>query len=565
MRPPWLALKRRQPRSPRAPHTKHRPEIERLEDRCLLSADAVMDWNAYMLQAEANDFDPLYTADQPGPVRTARAFAIVQAAVYDAVNSIDGSYTPYLSDIPNAQGASIEAAVAQAAHDTLAAMFPRQQSTFDNELHEYLEHIPPGEARERGIEVGRETAANMLAARENDGSQMPESYVPIPLPGYHQVDPLHPNQGFLNPQWGEVRPFVLGSSNQFRSADVGRDPQARLAFLNSDYYTAAFNEVRLLGAKDSTVRTPDQTQIGIFWGYDGVPQLGTPPRLYNQITETIATLEGNTEVQNARLFALVNLAMGDAGIACWESKYFYNFWRPIVGIRNADSTGNPNTPQDPNWEPLGAQADNGALIGSDFTPPFPSYDSGHATFGAALFETLRDFYGTDDIPFSFQSDEYNGVTMDSMGNVRPQVTRPYNNLTQAENENRNSRIYLGVHWRFDQEQGDIMGRQIADYVISHIMEPEQPGAGVSLVALATAAMSAVNGGATTDGAVLSVAPTASLSGSPAPTAAATPAPSASSETPPEVGSSQPLSVASLDAAPTSPALLQGPLDPTLTA
>src|SRR5262249_58501572 len=122
--------------------------------------------------------------------------------------------------------------------------------------------------------------------------------------------------------------------------------------------------------------------------------------------------EGKREAQIARLFALVTLARADAGIACWETKYFYSFWRPIVGIRNADSTGNPDTPADPNWEPLGAQCSNGCGAVTNFTPPFPSYDSGHASFGSALFQVLREYYGTDNIPFSFQSDEFNGVTTD---------------------------------------------------------------------------------------------------------------------------------------------------------
>ncbi len=464
----------------KTPQSPYRPHVESLEERCLLTADPVLVWNTHLLEAEANDFDPKVVADQPGPTRASRAFAIVQAAVYDAVDSIEPQYTPYLAIVPHARGASIPAAVAQSAHDTLVAMFPSQQDRIDQQLTDYLATIPRGAAKNRGIAVGRQAAANILDDRANDGSQATESYVPIPYPGYHQADPLHPNlpPGFGS-QWGEVRPFVLGSSNQFRSPDVGRDPASRLAFLNSPEYTAAYNEVRDLGEKNSTVRTPEQTEIGIFWGYDGVPGLGTPPREYNQITQIIATLEGNTVLENARLFALVNIAMADGGIACWESKYFYNFWRPIVGIRNADETGNPNTPADPDWEPLGAQADNGSLIGSNFTPPFPSYDSGHATFGAALFQTIRDFYGTDDIAFDWMSDEFNGVTRDADGNVRPVVVRHYDNLTEPQVENHDSRIYLGVHWRFDQDAGDAMGTSVANYVFSNILQPRGRGAGDS--------------------------------------------------------------------------------------
>jgi hypothetical protein len=177
----------------------------------------------------------------------------------------------------------------------------------------------------------------------------------------------------------------------------------------------------------------------------------------------------NSEVENARLFALVNLAMGDAGISCWGCKYIYQFWRPIVGIREAASTGNPATVADPTWEPLGAQADNNS--GTNFTPNFPSYTSGHATFGSSMFQVLRRYYGTDDIPFHLQSDEFNGVTRDDTGKVRPQRTRSYLNLSQAEIENHDSRIYLGIHWRFDQDQGLVQGRKLGDFVVDNYLLP----------------------------------------------------------------------------------------------
>jgi hypothetical protein len=424
-----------------------------------------------MLQAEANDYDPniVPSPDQKGPVAAARAFAIVHAAIYDAVNSIDQSYTPYLGFVRAPRGASTKAAVAQAGHDTLVALFPQQQAAFDAALAQDLASIPQGRAR-LGIAVGRAAAQNILAARANDGSQVSMSYQPIPLPGYHQVDPLHPDQGFLDPQWGAVKPFTLTSGAQFRVGDfVGVDPSSRLAWLNSALYTAAYNEVKAIGRRHSHVRTRDQTEIGIFWAYDGSPGLGTPPRLFNQIVRTIAALMGNSEVENARLFALVNLALGDAGIACWESKYYYQFWRPIVAIRQAASTGNAATIADADWQPLGAQADNNS--GTNFTPNFPSYTSGHATFGSSMFQVLRRYYGTDDIAFSFQSDEFNGMTRDDTGRVRPPRTRTYSSLTQAELEVHDSRIYLGIHWRFDQDQGLQCGRSVGDYVIDNFLLP----------------------------------------------------------------------------------------------
>jgi hypothetical protein len=228
-----------------------------------------------------------------------------------------------------------------------------------------------------------------------------------------------------------------------------------------------------------TLRTAEQTQISLFWGYDGSPGLATPPRLYNQIAEVPALQQNNSEVQNARFFALVNIAMADAGIACWDGKYDYNFWRPITAIRENDPGTGPTGlgsgnlflvgQGDPGWTPLGAPADNGH--GTNFTPPFPAYASGHATFGAALFRTMADFFGRDYIQFTIGSDEFNGVTQDQNGEVRPVVYRTFTSFSQAAEENGQSRIYLGIHWSFDKEQGIICGDRVADYVFAHLLKP----------------------------------------------------------------------------------------------
>jgi hypothetical protein len=175
--------------------------------------------------------------------------------------------------------------------------------------------------------------------------------------------------------------------------------------------------------------------------------------------------------------ALVNVAMADAGTAIWESKYFYNYWRPVTGIREADEgtgptgagDGNPATIGNPIFSPLGAPASN--LTGPNFTPPFPAYPSGHAGFGGALFQTLRNFFGTDHIPFTFVSDEFNGTTVDNQGNVRPLLPRSFASLSQAEEENGQSRIYLGIHWVFDKTEGITQGRRVADYVFKNAFVP----------------------------------------------------------------------------------------------
>ncbi len=235
------------------------------------------------------------------------------------------------------------------------------------------------------------------------------------------------------------------------------------------------------GIVTPTLRTPEQTEIGTYWAYDGTPSLCAPPRLYNQIAVQIAEARGTPVVELARLLALVNVAMADAGTAIWESKYFYEFWRPVTGIREADpgtgptgaGDGNAATRGDPTFTPLGAPASN--LTGPNFTPPFPAYPSGHAGFGGALFQTLRNFYGTDRIAFTFVSDELNGVTLDHNGNVRPLVPRHFSSLSEAEEENGQSRIYLGIHWEFDKTEGIRQGRRVADYVFRNAFTPLKKG------------------------------------------------------------------------------------------
>ncbi len=269
-----------------------------------------------------------------------------------------------------------------------------------------------------------------------------------------------------------MTPFRMLSADQFRAPA----PPA----LTSADYAAAFAETKRLGGDGvttPTARTPEQTEIGTYWAYDGTPSLCAPPRLYNQITMQIADQMRSGVVEQARLLALVNMAMADAGIAVWESKYHYEYWRPVTGIRESDpgtgptglGDGNSATIGDPTFTPLGAPASN--LQGPNFTPPFPSYPSGHAGFGGALFQTLRRFYGTDRIPFTFVSDEFNGTTVDDQGHVRPLVPRSFTTLSQAEEENGQSRIYLGIHWAFDKTEGIAQGRRVANWVFDHTFQP----------------------------------------------------------------------------------------------
>jgi hypothetical protein len=445
-------------------------------------AELVRRWNAIAIDASGLDHTPVAPGEdrvfgeQYGPVRASRAIAIVQIAVFDAIDAIVGGYHGYTGIHP-APAASMDAAILQAAHDTLVALFPSQASHFDALLTADLSEIPPGpgNAKAKGISLGKHAAAAILALRANDGSQVPDPYVGVDfitsdLPGMWRQDPISRLDIALGAFWSEVKPFVMTSSGQFRAPDP---PD-----MDSAEYTAAYEEVKGIGGDGigtPTTRTAEQTEIGIYWAYDGTPSLCAPPRLYNQITVHIADQRGTSSnvVEFARLLALVNVAMADAGIAVWESKYFYQYWRPITGIRESDfgtgpsglGDGNDDTVGDSTWSPLGAPASN--LVAQNFTPPFPAYPSGHAGFGGALFQTLRNFYSTDSIAFTFVSDEFNGVTQDHDGVVRPLTPRSFSSLSDAEDENGQSRIYLGIHWIFDKTEGIAQGRKVADWVFQH--------------------------------------------------------------------------------------------------
>jgi len=445
--------------------------IAPLEVRCLLSADVVLEWNAVALDAVKNDYGVGQPHDQAGPTSASRALAIVQVAVFDTLNCFERDYQSYIVDKNPRNGASAKAAVAQAAHDTLVALFPHQTAMFDAQLVGSVQGIE-GKALRRGAQLGHDVARKILNSRARDGSDNMMTYVPGDRPGDYRPDPLHPDQSFVTPKWGKVNPFVIKSSKQF--------PVPSIPGSNTQAYVDAYNEVKSLGGdgiNTPTQRTAEQTEIGIFWGYDGTPGVGVPPRLYNQITRVIAVQQNNSEMENARLFAMVNLAMADAGISAWQTKFDFNFWRPVTAIRESDpgtgptglGDGNPNTVGDPDWTPLGAPADNGG--GTNFTPAFPAYTSGHASFGAATFRSIAHFYGTDNISFSFTSDEFNGITQDQFGNVRPVVTRSFTSLSQATEENGQSRIYLGIHWSFDKTAGIQQGNSIADYVATHFAQP----------------------------------------------------------------------------------------------
>jgi hypothetical protein len=447
------------------------------------SAQRLRYWNEIAIDAGALDHTPVgpdekrVFGEQLGPARTSRALAIVHIALFEAVNAIGGTYRSYTGLPPAPAGTSLDVAIAQAAHDGLVALYPSQADTFHRLLDDDLKALPiSAPARAKGVELGHAAAKSILSLRAKDGSDHREprlgvDFFPSDQPGFWRQDPISRNPLALGARWPQVRPFVVTSASQFRA--VSPPP------LTSSSYSAAFDEVKAFGGDGSgtpTKRSPEQTEIGIFWAYDGTPALGTPPRLYNQIAVQIAEERKTNVFALARLLALLNVAMADGAINGWETKYIYQFWRPVTGIRESDpgtgptgaGDGNPATMGDPGFTPLGAPASN--LLGPNFTPPFPAYTSGHATFGGALFQVLRKFYGTDRIGFQFQSDEFNGVTKDNRGNVRPRRLRSFAALSQAEEENGQSRIYLGIHWSFDKVFGIKQGRRVANFVFTNAFQ-----------------------------------------------------------------------------------------------
>jgi len=469
-------------------HDAYGPEFHRqpsapANESSKIAADPVHHWNQIAINATGLDHTPVAPGEhrtfgeQLGPGRASRAMAIVHVAIFDAINAARGQYQSFTGIQSAPHPFSTAAAVAQAAHDTLVSLYPSQKAAFDQDLADDLLGIPGEPPKNIGIAFGKQVAAAVLATRVGDGAEIPEPHLGVDfftsnLPGHWRQDPISLIPIALGAHWGGCKPFVIKSGSQF----LAPPPPD----LTSAAYTAAYNEAKALGGDGiitPTQRTPEQTFIGTFWAYDGTPSLCAPPRLYNQITVHIANQTKLRPLQLARLLALVNVAMADTAITVWESKYHYDFWRPITAIRESDpgtgptglGDGNPATVGDPTFTPLGAPASN--LVGPNFTPPFPAYPSGHAGFGGAVFGTIRRFYGTDNIGFTFVSDEFNGVTEDHNGNVRPYMPRSFSTLSQAEEENGQSRIYLGIHWHFDKTAGIRQGEKVADYVFNHAFLP----------------------------------------------------------------------------------------------
>lgn len=409
-------------------------------------ADEVTHWNQQAMN--------VIRATSMNPPMASRALAMTHAAIFDAVNAVDQTHNPYHYTGTVNPNCSREAAVAQAAYRTLAAAFPTQQANLQAELTVRLAFIPAGQAKTDGINLGNNVADDILALRSNDGS----TFNPGPYTGSNVIGKWRPTPpGFANgllPAWGAVTPFTMTSGSQFRQGP----PPA----VNSAAYTAAYNEVKELGSATSATRTADQTNIARFWADGG--GTSTPPGHWNRIAQDVAVSQNNTLSENARMFALMNLTMADAGIACWDMKYLYEYWRPVTGIREGDADGNLDTVGDASWNPLIT------------TPPFPSYTSGHSTFSGGAATVLASFFGNDNVSF----------TSSAEGFAVP--NRNFTSFSQAADEAALSRLYGGIHWSFDNEVGLTMGQGLGHYVYNNFLTPVPEPATLAVFGLGAAAL-----------------------------------------------------------------------------
>jgi hypothetical protein len=396
------------------------------------SGQPVIDWNQVLLSIVNTP------GAQPANIQPTRNFAILHAAIYNAVNSIDRTHQHYLVSARAPRDASETAAADAAAHTALVGLYPAQASTVDADYAAELAQVPDGPARDKGVRVGEQAASELLAIRANDGSSVtPPPFVPGTAPGDYQLTP--PNfAAAVFTSWGQVTPFVLDRGDQFRPAQ----PPS----LTSDAYAAAVNEVQSLGSAASTTRTAEQTQIGRFWN---------PPiqNFWNQIAETVALAHHSDLPTTARLFAALNLSFADSAIAFYDAKYTYRLWRPVTAIRLADTDGNPNTVADPTWLPLAGN-----------TAADPSYPGAHSTISAAGANVLASFFG-DDQNFAVTS------------SALPGVTRSFTGFDAAAQEAGLSRIFAGQHTRLDHVAGLELGHDVAGFVLHNALLPAHDSSG----------------------------------------------------------------------------------------
>ena len=393
-------------------------------------ADTVTDWNRIAVQEVITA-----GAARPGPSGSLDV-AVVQLAVYDAVQAIVGEYQPYHCVIPGATG-STSSAAAKAARDVLVNRFPSRAAAIEAIYQQYLVDHPSLNPADPGVAVGAQAAACIIALRSTDGS-FPNP-PPPPFIGSLMIGVWRPtppaNAPMAAPWLGNVTPFALNSPSQFRA----QDPPA----LDSPEYTRAYEEVKLLGKSNSTARTAAQTDLANFWNSNYVA-------LWCSVTRNLAEANLDNEGNTARLLALVTMSMADSAITAWDTKNTFVYWRPITAIREGDNDGNPNTAGDPTWSPLIA------------TPPYPDYSSGANNLTASATRALSLFFGTNEMNFSVTTTNPGPTVVD---------TRDFTKFNDAQEEVVNGRIYEGIHFRFADEAARKQGRLVAQWAHSHFLRP----------------------------------------------------------------------------------------------
>jgi hypothetical protein len=382
-------------------------------------ADVITDWNDTAVAAG-------YTARQLPPVQT-RNVALVDVAMFDALNAIEPRYAPYRVQLSASPETSRDAAAAAAAHYLLVRLYPEQVQELDAAFHAALAAVPEGPPKAQGIQLGEHVAAVIFEERTTDGADAPNTYRPFTTAGTY-VPTVFP----LAPSWGAVKPFALKMGNQFR-------PAAPYA-LTSAQWAKDYNEVKRMGAKTGSERSAEQTEIARFWEFIG-------PATYNPVARQLSAAKQLEVMENARLFALASMAGADALIAVLDAKYTYNFWRPVTAIRNGDLDDNDATERDPAWEPFIA------------TPMHPEYPCAHCITQASVASVLEAFFGDAVPPFTLTSP------------TAPGVTRSFVRLSDYVAEVINARVYDGVHFRTSGEVGAAMGRQIGAYAVQNYLQP----------------------------------------------------------------------------------------------
>lgn len=383
----------------------------------MASADVVQDWNKIMLD----------TISAQNPFAQSRFAAITQLAVFEAVNAITGRYTPYLGTIVAPPGSSAEAAAIAAAHTVLKNYFPAAATSLDAARASSLASIADGPPKLNGIAVGEAAAAAMIAARMNDGSAPPQFYLPVSSDiGQWQPTPSCLAAGGILFQWQNVTPFALLSSSQFRS-----DPPPDLTSIR---YAKSYNEVKTVGDINSTVRPPHLSDVATFYS------MVSAIRAWNSVANQLAVEEGTSLSENARTLALINMAMSDALVTVMETKYHYKRWRPETAIREGALDGNPRTDPDPLYKPF--------II----TPCFPSYPSAHGSASYSAREVLARIF----------SNRPHSIVLSTP--AMPGFVLQYNTLSEITDDIDNARVYGGIHFRYDQEEGGVQGTDVGRFV-----------------------------------------------------------------------------------------------------